>query len=293
MEKEILYKQQKIALVFILWRFPSVLSSLLAACASGSMVVWTELIESMSEFFPVLIIGILSYKMRNDLRFKFNYGTGKIEAITALSCEMFEIAGLICVLFFSVRRIIYPSFKDKYMEFALIVSVIGLIIDIFGMMNEKKLLENASSKLIHTAYFGASKEFIFDIMAIISLIVSIVCDDRSWIKYFSPVMSIILVIPFLFILLRHVRESVSELIDHTLDEETQMEILKVMTDHYGKYEKLGEIRSRVNGTLKEIEIELGFDENMSFHEIKEVSELICSDIQSRLEGSRVRITLSL
>ena len=72
------------------------------------MVMWLEFIEQVSIILPGFILAFLSFQMKKSLKFHFNYGTGKIEAIGAMSCEMFDIAGLCCVVFFSVKTSFAP-----------------------------------------------------------------------------------------------------------------------------------------------------------------------------------------
>lgn len=96
MEKDILVKQQRIAALLLAWRIPGTVTSFISAVASRSMVLWLEFIEQVSILLPGFILAFLSYKLGRSLKSRFNYGTGKVEAIGALSCEMFDIAGLSC-----------------------------------------------------------------------------------------------------------------------------------------------------------------------------------------------------
>jgi len=92
-----------------------------------------------------------------------------LEAITAFGCEMFDTAGLICVLFFAVTELISPSEGEKHVLFALIVSLIGLGIDMFLFFQQKKLVEQEHSRMLHTAYLSAQKEFAFDFISLAAL----------------------------------------------------------------------------------------------------------------------------
>ena len=106
----------------MVWKIPAFTTSFLAACASRSMVLWLEFIENASIFIPGIILLILSRKLNKNLKFRYNYGTEKVEAITALSCEMFDLAGLFCIVLFAVRNLIKGSEEGEY---------------VLGSMNEK------------------------------------------------------------------------------------------------------------------------------------------------------------
>ena len=284
-------EQQKIALLLVLWRIPEFVTSFIAATASQLMVVWLEFIECASVLIPGLILLILSKRLDKNLKFKFNYGTGRIEAITALCCEVLDIVGLLCVIFFSVKRIIRPEVEHAHLDFALIVSVVGVIIDGVILVKQKKLLDDVSNRMFHTAYISAVKEFGFDFLSIITLIIVITLERNRGIQYFPPVLSIMIAIPFITIVIKHMKESVSELIDRTLDEESQLKILKVLGEFYDSYEELYDIKSRIYGENKIIDLEIGFSDGCTYAEIKQLKEKIEKRITEEIENCTVNISV--
>lgn len=286
-----LSQQRKIALLLIVWRLPELVTSFIAACASGSAVVWLEFVECASIVLPGAILVILTSKLNRNLKYVFNYGTGKVEAITALSCEMFDVAGIMCLMFFSIRSLLGWEAETGNSRFALAVSILGLIIDIFIMLRQKKILEESHSKMYHTAYVSAQKEFAFDAASIITLIITIIFEDTVWIRYFSPVVCIIIAIPLSRLVFGHLRESVEELIDRTLDEKNQLKIIKVINEHFDKFEELGAVKSRITGQEKYIDIEMKFHEDMQYSEVREVAQQISRRISEELGHSNVNIVV--
>ncbi|WP_081795561.1 cation transporter [Butyrivibrio sp. MC2021] len=289
--KQRLTQQQRIAMLLIIWRLPEFVTSFLAACASGSAVVWLEFVECASIVLPGAILAVLSGKLNRNLKYVFNYGTGKVEAITALSCEMFDLAGILCLLFFAVRSIIIGKEESGNLRFALIVSIFGLIIDIFILIRQKKILEESHSKMYHTAYVSAQKEFFFDAASIVTLVITIIFENKPWIRFFSPAACILIAVPFSVIVLRHLRESVEELIDRTLDEDSQLKIIKVINEHFDSFEELGAVKSRITGQHKYIDIEMKFKEDMPYSQVREVADKISKRISEEMEHSNVNIVI--
>ncbi|MCR5558681.1 MAG: cation transporter [Butyrivibrio sp.] len=284
-----LEKQHNVALLLILWRLPEFITSFVAAAASGSAVVWLEFIESASILIPGVLIAVFSKRLNKNLKYVYNYGTGKVEAITALSCEIFDIAGLFCVVFFSVRTIIKPEPESGYIFLALIISIIGLFIDMLILFLQSKILLGSQSKMFHTAYISARKEFFFDAVAIITLVIELLFEKTTWISYLSPIVCIIIAVPFFMIVLSHMKASISELIDRTLDEESQLKILKVLNEFFDSYEELGDIRTRINGEDQIVDIELKFHETMDYGSIRDIAEKIKVRVQEELGRSTVNI----
>ena len=290
-KKKGLRNQEKIALLLILWRLPEFFTSLIAACASGSVIVWLEFIENASIMIPGIILAVLSRKLNKNLKYVFNYGTGKVEAITALCCEAFDIAGLFCVSFFALKAIILAEEMGHFLGFALIVSVAGLVVDLIILIQQKKILSDSHSKMFHTALVSAQKEFFFDAASIITLFISMIFEDTYWIRFFSPVLCLILVVPFFVIVIKHMRASVFELIDRTLDEETQLKIIKVLNEFYNDYEEFGDIRSRINGNDKYIDIEIRFKDSMGYGEVRNTVQKIRDRVQEEIGDCIVNVDI--
>ena len=290
MSKDVFLRQHKLALLLVLWRIPGVITSFLAAIASNSMIVWMEFIENVSIVAPGILLLIISAKLMKNLKFMFNYGIGKIEAITAQTCEIFDLAGLGCVLFFAVRKLICPG-GERNLELALIISAVGLLIDLFILYREKLLTEKYHSRIVHTAFLSAKKEFVFDFITIFTLIIGIIFHNTKWIVYFSPIVCIILIIPFSIEIGHHLSSAVQELIDLTLDEESQLLIIKVLNEFYDSYELLGDIKSRVNGSYKNIDISLQFHPDMTYKEIRDISTKIKKRIDEEIGKCNVNINI--
>lgn len=286
-----LKREQKIALLMVLGKLPVFFTSFLAASVSGSIVVWMEFVENVSILFPGIILMVLSHKLDANLKYKFNYGPGKVEAITALSCELFDICGLFCVVYFSIKQLLQRNNTHEHLRFAIALSIVGFLIDVFVVWRQKKILESSQSKMFHTAFISAYKEFFFDGISIITLFITLRYEGKAWVKFFSPIVCLIIVVPFLITVMKHLRESIEELIDRTLDEESQMKIVKVLSEFYDSYEELGEVKSRIVGQEKYIDIEFAFNSDMPYREVREVATKMKKRVQEELKDSIVNIVI--
>ena len=142
MKKEVMREERRLAFLMIAWRMPEIFTSLAAAVASASMAVWLEFVENVSVMIPAILLAVLSGKLRHNLKYSYNYGTGKLEAITAFACEIFDLTGLFCILFFSIRQFFRPSGEEKKLVFALCMSLVGLGIDVFLLLRQRQLLHD-------------------------------------------------------------------------------------------------------------------------------------------------------
>ena len=79
------YKQQQnLSSVQLLAELPSFAAVLVSALLSRNLLVYIDLLDSAMYLISLVLIVILSRKLTGDLRYEYNYGVGKIEAIASL-----------------------------------------------------------------------------------------------------------------------------------------------------------------------------------------------------------------
>ena len=115
--------------------------------------------------------------------------------------------------------------------------------------------------------------------------------DKEWIRYVSPLMCILVSVPFAFIVLHHLKGAVMELADLTLEEEDQMKILQVLAEFSDTYEDWGKIKSRVSGKYKYIDIEMRFTPQMPYAEVKDAAGRIRERLREEMGESIVNIVI--
>jgi divalent metal cation (Fe/Co/Zn/Cd) transporter len=54
-----------------------------------------DLLDSLGNILRAAMVTLLSKKLTRDLRYEYNYGIGKIEAIVSLICDGIVFVGLI------------------------------------------------------------------------------------------------------------------------------------------------------------------------------------------------------
>ncbi len=284
-------REFRIAMFLVLCRLPQFLLTFLAASLGGSVVLWLEFVEAASIVIPGAILAMIALNLSKNLKYEFNYGTGKVEAITALGCEMFDIAGILAVVVIAIREVFKEPEEEGLTEIALVISIIGLLIDIFILYKQRNIAKANKSRMFHTAYLSARKEFGFDLASIITLIVTIIFRETGWIRYVSPAVCVVVAIPFLIVVTRSLRGSVLELIDKTLDEEIQLKILKVINEHFESYEALGDINSRETGHEYIIDIEMKFSKTTTYAQIHAMAEKIRQRMNQEIGKSTVNIII--
>ncbi|MBQ2377458.1 MAG: hypothetical protein II297_03545 [Clostridia bacterium] len=79
------YKQQQnLSFAQLLAELPSFAAVLVSALLSRNLLVYIDLLDSSMYLVSLVLIVVLSRKLTKDLRYEYNYGVGKIEAIASL-----------------------------------------------------------------------------------------------------------------------------------------------------------------------------------------------------------------
>jgi len=88
------------------------------------------------------------------------------------------------------------------------------------------------------------------------------------------------------------RAGLPDLLDRSVDEASQIAVLRSLARHYLDYDRLDHIRSRRSGKLLFVEIALGFDAGLPLREVDRRAAAIRETIARELEGADVSILVS-
>ena len=129
-EKKDSYRnQQKVSFLTFLAELPNFVAVTVSAIVSGSLIVWMDFVDSFCNVLNSGFVALLSRKLRRDLKYEYNYGVGKIEAISSLACNGILICGLIFMLVSSVNDLISPKEPSGLLIYVVALKVINVAFD--------------------------------------------------------------------------------------------------------------------------------------------------------------------
>ena len=104
------YKQQRnLSSVQLLAEAPFFIANLLSALFSGTILLYVDLIDSLNYIIRNTMVMLLSNKLSKDLRYEYNYGIGKIEAISSIFGDSIVLFGMFLTLCLSYPYSLSPS----------------------------------------------------------------------------------------------------------------------------------------------------------------------------------------
>ena len=262
------YKQQQnLSIAQLLAELPSFVAVLVSAILSRNLLVYVDLLDSSMYLISLVLIVVLSKKLTKDLRYEYNYGVGKIEAIASLLCDGMGCFGLLITLGFSVRAIIFPEQPSGFVIAVVGLKIINVAFDTAFFVKQRKITKIHSSAISKSNYAEAFSALLFDSVALVSLFAMWLLRDNPIGGYISPVVSIFVAFYLMFGYIKRIQQSLSELTDKTLPEDQQMKILNILTRYYNSYSQFHSINSHKSGDLISIDLHLSFEKNTSVEEI--------------------------
>ncbi len=260
-------KQQNLSFAQFLAETPSFVAVLVSAILSRTILVFVDLLDSFGNLFRTAMVTILSKKLSKDLRFEYNYGVGKIEAIASLFCDGIVFFGLLLTLGLSVYSIIFPERPSDLVIAVVGLKVINVSFDTAFFVKQRKILKIHHSAISETNYAAALAALLFDSVTLVSLLAMWLLRNNPIGGYISPVISIFVAIYLMLGCIKRIRQALDELTDKTLPEEQQMKILQILTRFYHSYSQIHAINSHKSGDTVRIDLHLSFEKNTKFEEI--------------------------
>ena len=284
------YKQQQnLSIAQLLAELPSFVAVLVSAILSRNLLVYVDLLDSSMYLISLVLIVVLSQKLTKDLRYEYNYGVGKIEAIASLLCDGMGCFGLLITLGFSVQSIIRPEQPSDFVIAVVGLKVINVSFDTAFFVKQRKITKIHSSAISNANYAEALSALLFDSVALVSLFVMWLLRNHPIGGYISPVVSILVAIYLMFGYVKRIRQALTELTDKTLPEEEQMKILSILTRHYDSYSQVHSVNSHKSGDCIRIDMHLSFERNTSFEEILTLKKQMQDELDSQFGNCIVNI----
>ena len=290
MSKQSGYKQQQnLSFVQLLSEVPAFIITLISAISANTILLFVDLVDSFGNLLRTAMLTILSKKLSKDLRFEYNYGVGKIEAIVSLFCNGIVFFGLLLTVGLAVYSIVFPEQPSDSIIAVAGLKAINVCFDTSFFVSQRKILKTHRSAISETNYAAALAALLFDSVTLISLFVIWLLRNNPIGGYISPVISIFIAIYLVGGCVRRTKVALEDLTDKTLPEEMQLKILSILTRFYDRFSQLHSINSHRSGDYVKIDLHLSFEKETSFEEIVTLKKQMQKEFDSQFGDSMINI----
>lgn len=284
-------KQRNLSLFQFLAEVPNFVITLLSALFSGTLLVYADLLDSLSYVSRHVMVVLLSKKLSKDLRFEYNYGVSKIEAFSSLLCDGIVLFGMFLTFCFSIYSLAAPTKPNE-----ILIAVAGLkLMDVLWSLaffnEQRKLLKTQRTSITQTSYAAAFGDLLFDGVSFVSLLAMWLLRDNPIGGYISPVVTIFVSVCLAVGCIKRIRSVLNELTDKTLPEEEQMKLLSLLARHFDRYTQFHAIYSRKGGNLTRVDISLSFDDDTRVKEVVDLQKQMQDELSEQIGDCIVKITM--
>jgi divalent metal cation (Fe/Co/Zn/Cd) transporter len=283
--------QQKVAFLSLLSELPNVAAQLCLAVFSGSLIIALDAVDSVSNFLQAGLSFSLSKKLRGDASFKYDYGMGKIEAFGGLVSALFLYLGLAAVSGASIYALFHPGAPREALLLAIFLKIINVSIDAFLLYRQMKTVKGIDGSFIESNKLLLKKNLIFDSSVLLIVVLSFLFRDVPAFAYFEPVMCLVCAGYVAVYNFRIIRDAAADLLDKTLDEKTQLKILKCVSTIWNDVEEFKGVRTRRSGHIVYIDLMVSFKGGSCYSEIYKSYETFDSAVKEFLPGSVTAVVI--
>ncbi|MCL2047090.1 MAG: cation transporter [Defluviitaleaceae bacterium] len=267
MRNEAFKEQEKLSLIEVLIELPYFIAVVFMAIFSGSLILILDVFETAGVIAQSGMAFGLSRKLRGSGAFQYDFGMGKIEAFGGFISAILLFMGLIIVLVFSIGELLAPSPAGDILLWAVFLKVFCVGLAVWLHIKQHKAAKSIDSSFMQANLTSSGKVLVFDTVALATISVSYFFREIPYVEYVEPIICIACVCWFAVVGIKNLRAIIPELLDRTLGEKQQMQILKCVTEISGGIAGFGGIRTRRSGHLIYIDLLVSFDSDVPYGEI--------------------------
>ena len=285
-------KQQNLSFAQLLSEIPAFVVTLVSAIFANTILLFVDVIDSLGNLLRTGMVAILSKKLSTDLRYEYNYGVGKIEAIVSLFCNGIVFFGLLLTIGLSIHAVISPEKPSDSIIAVVGLKFINVCFDTTFFVKQRKILKLHQSAISETNYAAALAALLFDSVTLVSLLLIWLLRNNPIGGYISPVISIFIAVFLLNGCIKRTKTALDDLTDKTLPEALQMKILNILIRFYDSYAQVHAIHSHKSGNVMRVDLHLAFENDTSVEDLIQLNQQMQEEFDRQIGDCIVNIVVS-
>ncbi len=223
----------------------------------------------------------------------YNFGYGKIENV----CEAMEGIVLTGLAFFMIFQAITNLLHPRHigmLAVGLTCSISSVVINFIGSYFILKLGKKSKSPAIQAEGIHYELEGFISLAIAIAFIVSIILRMLNLEKidsYVDPFATMLVSVIILLPSFRLAKHAFFKLLDASIEEISQIEVLKRLGSYAGKFCDFKDIKTRSAGRKNFVELKLVLNDNLSIKEGYKIVSNVEKDIVSNIADCEALITM--
>lgn len=259
-----------------------------ALTQSNSVTILGDLLKESTDTLSVLAAFLTVRAVRKSPDYRFAYGVGKLENLVSVSIGVLMVLCALGVTVRAVNQLEEPEPAEGTL-FGIVVFGVYACVSFFISLRARAVLKRQPSAIMESQARLWFSKGAFDATMGTGLLVALLFREYEWSWYVDPLASLVGVTFMLHAAWAMASSSVGDLLDATVEEETQLKIMSELVRHIDDYERIHKVRTRRSGPHMYAEIFLEFDPELRMGDVQRRIDSIAADLRARINGLDVSI----
>lgn len=269
----------------------SLIPTAYVAILANSVTLYADLFRCLGEFIAIFLSWLVFRKISSTQKSVYGYGFGKLEQFATMGVGLAMLMTFAVSLMVAVYRFITPVVVDNILP-GIIFTILSILGNSFIWLRSRRIDSESPSPLIESqARLFRAKTFISGVV-LIALLLSQLSSFNYIFIYSDPFGSIIIAGFLFYSAIMILSASMNDLLDKSLDEVVQFNVLKALLLHEKEYAGFHGLRSRRSGRQVYIDINLEFSDAKKMAEIRQAIKNIKKDILKVIPEADVSIIVA-
>ncbi len=261
--------------------------NLTAAFIASSLTLYADSAKEAVETLATLGVWLMLRRMQNR-RHEFDFGLGRIESLLTIALEVVLFITGCFILMEAYERFQDPQALDS-IGIAVAITVAGFISQfiMYGALAREQALR--PSPMLKSKMLTYRIAMVGDFGIIATLVAGKLFPGQAWALYLDPLVASGFGIALLVKVYGSLAHVVGDLSDKTLEETSQLVVLRELAVFFDDYEQIHGIRSRRSGNVVYLEVFLEFRPELPFGAVQETMDRIRTRLETHIGNSRVLV----
>jgi len=261
------------------------------ALTTKSTIMWMDAIDSAKNILECIFMVFLSWRLKKNLSYKYNYGIGKVEAFSSILGDILIIVGMGIAMAVAIQDIANPAMPSERLLLAVLLKSTNVGAGLYFFLKQVRIQKKGNSKLVQSELHKYLSRLLVDVAGFLGVLVTWIFRGSLFSCYLSPVLVLALAVCFFVVSIRHIQGSMADVLDSTLPEADQLLLMQSLTRHAEEYEEFVSLHTRRSGNHVFADINLRFSPKTSYEKIVILQKKLDEEIKEKIENIQVSLVI--
>ncbi len=220
----------------------------------------------------------------------FDYGSGKVEQIANIGIAGGMLVGSLRIVLSALDSAL--SGGELLSSFGLALAAVNLYVNFLAWYRVRLAARLEHSVILEAQRKARWTKALTSIIVFAVLTLAVFAGDRLVVTWLDVIGAQVVAYYMVAVSLDMLREAMVDILDRSLDEAAQMEIVKALVDASDDYNHYGDLRKRRAGNQVFIDVALGFDDRLSLAEVDRRRRRIEAQLRDSFAGADVIVRVA-